>query len=126
MLEQRLAILLQGGVIDQDIYKNMLSVVHDLEDIWLIPVHHPQGEMALTHMAVALMRSRRGEEIAPLDGEILASIEQCEHYDQLTTILRALLKKFTVILHPNEEGYLLVNLYGLMFSLENHSLSDTP
>ncbi|MBI6547733.1 PRD domain-containing protein [Xenorhabdus lircayensis] len=118
MVEQRLAILLQGGVIDQDIYDNMLDVVHDLEDIWLIPVRHPQGEMALTHMASAFMRSRRGERVSPLEKKIQAEIEQSEHYNQLVTIHRSLIEKFTVTLHPNEEGYLLVNLYGLILSIE--------
>ncbi|MDC9581029.1 PRD domain-containing protein [Xenorhabdus sp. PR6a] len=118
MIEQRLTILLQGGVIDQDIYDSMLDVVHVLEDIWLIPVRHPQGEMALTHMASAFMRSRRGEIVFPLDKEILARLKQSEYYDQLLTAHRSLIEKFTVALHPNEEGYLLANLYGLMFSLE--------
>ncbi|WP_237385759.1 PRD domain-containing protein [Xenorhabdus sp. Sc-CR9] len=120
MIEQRLTILLQGGVIDQDIYDNMLDVVHTLEDIWLIPVRHPQGEMALTHMASAFMRSRRGERVSPLDKTILANIEQSELYDQLIAIHRSLLEKFTVTLPPNEEGYLLVNLYGLMLSGERN------
>ncbi|MDX7998660.1 PRD domain-containing protein [Xenorhabdus sp. Reich] len=120
MIEQRLTILLQGGVIDQDIYDNMLDVVHDLEDIWLIPVRHSQGEMVLTHMASAFMRSRRGERVSPLDEAILAKIEQSEHYSQLLALHHALIKKFTVALHPNEEGYLLVNLYGLILSVEKN------
>ncbi|KLU17268.1 MULTISPECIES: hypothetical protein [Xenorhabdus] len=118
MIEQRLTILLQGNVIDQDIYENMLEVVHVLEDTWLIPIRHPQGEMALTHMASAFMRSRRGEIIAPLDKEILATLKQSEYYEQLLTIHHSLIEKFTVALHPNEEGYLLANLYGLIFSFE--------
>ncbi|OTA15922.1 PRD domain-containing protein [Xenorhabdus vietnamensis] len=118
MIEQRLTILLQGGVIDQDIYNAMLDVVHALEDIWLIPIRHPQGEMVLTHMASAFMRSRRGEKVSPLDKEILAKLEQSEYYNQLLTIHCSLTEKFTVALHPNEEGYLLANLYGLMLSLE--------
>ncbi|MDC9589098.1 PRD domain-containing protein [Xenorhabdus sp. XENO-10] len=118
MIEQRLTILLQGGVIDQDIYDNMLEVVHVLEDIWLIPIRHPQGEMVLTHMASAFMRSRRGERVSPLDKEILVKFEQSENYNQLLTVHRSLIRKFTVALHPNEEGYLLANLYGLMLPLE--------
>ncbi len=118
MIEQRLTILLQGGVIDQDIYENLLDVVRELEDIWLIPIHHPQGEMVLTHMASAFMRSRRGEIISPLDKEIRVKLEQSEYYTSLITVHRSLIKKFSVVLHPNEEGYLLANLYGLMFPFD--------
>ncbi|PHM74085.1 PRD domain-containing protein [Xenorhabdus kozodoii] len=120
MIEQRLTILLQGGVIDQDIHDSMLEVVRTLEDIWLIPVHHPLGEMALAHMASAFMRSRRGEIIAPLDQAILAKLKQSEYYDQLLIIHRSLIEKFAVALHPNEEGYMLANLYGLISSHEGN------
>ncbi|CDL85934.1 hypothetical protein [Xenorhabdus cabanillasii] len=120
MVEQRLAILLQGGVIDKDIYENMLDVVHILEDIWLIPVRHPQGEMALTHMASAFMRSRRGEIVSPVEKEILEKIERSEYYTQLLTIHHSLLEKFTLTLHPNEEDYLLINLYGLILATKTH------
>ncbi|SFN84478.1 PRD domain-containing protein [Xenorhabdus japonica] len=118
MIEQRLTILLQGGVIDQDIYDNMQNFQHVIVDIWLIPVCHPQGEMVLTHMASAFMRSRRGERVSPLDKDILVKLEQSEYYNQLITVHRSLIRKFTVALHPNEEGYLLANLYGLMLSFE--------
>ncbi|KMJ44435.1 PRD domain-containing protein [Xenorhabdus khoisanae] len=119
MVEQRLTILLQGGVIDQDIYDDMLNVVHALEDTWRIPIHHPQGEMALTHMASAFMRSRRGEKVSPLDKDILSNIEQSEDYNRLLTIHHSLIENFKVKLDPSEEGYLLVNLYGLMLSIES-------
>ncbi len=34
----------------------------------------------MTHMASALMRSRRGEEIEPLDDELLAELAQSSHW----------------------------------------------
>ena len=34
----------------------------------------------MTHMASALMRSRRGEEIEPLDNELLAELAQSSHW----------------------------------------------
>ncbi|MDR0217569.1 MAG: PRD domain-containing protein [Enterobacteriaceae bacterium] len=119
-MEQRLAILLQGGVIDQDIYNNMLNIVHILEDVWLIPIRHPQGEMALTHMASAFMRSRRGETVFPVEKEVLEKIEQSEHYPLLLKIHRSLLQRFVLKLHPNEEGYLLINLYGLILATKSY------
>ncbi|PHM65608.1 PRD domain-containing protein [Xenorhabdus stockiae] len=120
MVEQRLTILLQGGVIDQDIYDNMLDVVHILEEFWLIPVRHPQGEMALTHMASAFMRSRRGEIVSPIEKDILDKIKQSGNYSRLLKIHHSLLEKFTLTLHPNEEGYLLINLYGLILATTSY------
>jgi hypothetical protein len=45
----------------------MMQVVRQLDEQWHLPVTASK-EIAITHMANALMRSRRGEVIEPLDG----------------------------------------------------------
>lgn len=112
-MENRLNLLCEAGILDKDIRDGMLIVVTRLEKEWAIPVRNEQGEMAITHMANALMRSRRGEEIGALDGELLAEIEASEIFPQLQQIHLALLSSFAVKVHPNEQGYLLANLFSL-------------
>ncbi|PLR39572.1 PRD domain-containing protein [Chimaeribacter californicus] len=112
-MEKRLHLLCQAGLLDQDIHDGMLHVVNQLETCWAIPVRNAQGEMAITHMANALMRSRRGEIIAPLDDALLGEIAASEAYDELLRIQEALLAPFAVTLHANEQGYLLANLFSL-------------
>lgn len=75
-METRLNLLCDAGVIDKDICKGMMQVVNVLETECHLPVRSEQGTMAMTHMASALMRSRRGEEIEPLDDELLAELAQ--------------------------------------------------
>lgn len=65
-METRLNLLCDAGVIDKDICKGMMQVVNVLETECHLPARSEQGTMAMTHMASALMRSRRGEEIEPL------------------------------------------------------------
>ncbi|MFA3761682.1 PRD domain-containing protein [Yersinia sp. 2466 StPb PI] len=112
-MENRLNVLYQAGVIDKDICDGMKKVVAQLETVWALPVRTEQGEMALTHMANALMRSRRGEEVGPLDDELLAEIRASDAFPQILQIHLALLSRFNLALHPNEEGYLLANLLSL-------------
>lgn len=112
-MENRLNLLCQAGVIDRDICDGMLRVARQLDEDWQLPVFSEQGEMAVTHMANALMRSRRGDIIAPLDNEIVAEIRQTECWEEIYQLNQKLLKEFDVTLHVNEEGYLLANLYGL-------------
>lgn len=59
-MEDRLNLLCEAGVIDRDICDGMKVVVTQLETRWAIPLQNDQGAMAITHMANALMRSRRG------------------------------------------------------------------
>ncbi|MEL4015495.1 PRD domain-containing protein [Dryocola clanedunensis] len=112
-MENRLNLLCDAGIIDKDICEGMMQVVTQLETVWGIPVRNEQGEMALTHMANALMRSRRGEEIGPLDDELLSEIVNSEEWVHLLTVHQSMLAPFNVTLHPNEEGYLMANLFSL-------------
>ena len=110
-METRLNLLCDAGVIDKDICKGMMQVVNVLETECHLPVRSEQGTMAMTHMASALMRSRRGEEIEPLDDELLA--ELASHWQAVVQLHQVLLKEFALEVNPCEEGYLLANLYGL-------------
>lgn len=112
-MEERLNLLCQVGIVDKDICDGMLSVIVQLETVWSIPVRNEQGEMAITHMANALMRSRRGEEIGPLDTDLMDEMVSSEAWPQLQPIHKAMLAPFDVQIHPNEEGYLLANLFSL-------------
>jgi hypothetical protein len=112
-MENRLNLLCEAGVIDKDISTGILQVIKQLDEEWSLPVRTEQGVMAMTHMASALMRSRRGEVIEPLDSELLAELEHSFHWVAILQVHQALLEHFDVVLHPHEEGYLLANLYGL-------------
>lgn len=87
-METRLNLLCDAGVIDKDICKGMMQVVNLLETECHLPVRSEQGMMAMTHMASALMRSRRGEEIEPLDAELLAELAQSSHWQPLCNCIR--------------------------------------
>ena len=112
-MENRLNLLCEAGVIDKDICSGMLRVVKRLDEEWNLPVYSEQGAMAITHMANALMRSRKGEVIGALDSELLAELTQSSQWPAIVLAHHSLLNEFAVALHANEEGYLLANLYGL-------------
>ncbi|PVZ79364.1 PRD domain-containing protein [Serratia sp. S1B] len=113
-MEQRLQLLCLGGVIDSEVRDGMLKVLDALENRWSIAVRNDQGIMALTHMASALMRSKQDVVIQGLDEELLQEIREAESYPQLQLIHQNLLQVSGHQVHPNEEGYLLANLYSLL------------
>ena len=115
-METRLKILYDAQVIDSDVHLGMLNVLERLEQHWKLSVRHPQGEILITHMANALMRSRRGEVIQAIDDEILKEIETKAIFSEVVIINNELLALFAFDIHENEIGYLLANLYGLSLS----------
>lgn len=119
-MENRLNLLCEAGVIDKPVCNTMLRVVRRLETEWRLPVRTEQGAMAITHMASALMRSRRGEVIEPLDAELLAEMALSPSWPAILQAHKALLKECDVRFHASEEGYLLANLYGLWMAAQDN------
>ncbi|WP_432442509.1 PRD domain-containing protein [Escherichia coli] len=101
-METRLNLLCEAGVIDKDICKGMMQVVNVLETECHLPVRSEQGTMAMTHMASALIRSRRGEEIEPLDNELLAELAQSSHWQAVVGNDSNLLIVFYVQIMPDD------------------------
>lgn len=118
-MKEKMKLLCQSGVIDEDIFCGMLLVINDLERIWGRSLPEQQGWMAMVHMANALMRSRQGQTVEPLDSEVLQEIEESGELASLKELNNSLLTRFTVSLYPNEEGYLLANLFGLSTRLSD-------
>ena len=91
-MENRLNLLCEAGVIDKDICSGMLQVVRRLDEEWRLPIHSEQGTMAMTHMASALMRSRQGEVIEALDGELLEELAPFLLWPTILLVHQALMK----------------------------------
>jgi transcriptional regulatory protein LevR len=112
-METRLAILAEAGVIDEDIHQAMRLVTLRLERHWQLPVRTEQGILALTHLANAVMRARRGEEIQGIDDELRAELESLEEFTQIAVIHQDVMGHFPLNVPEHEVGYLLVNIAGL-------------
>lgn len=112
-METRLAILAEAGVIDEDIHQAMRLVTLRLEGHWQLPVRTEQGILALTHLANAVMRARRGEEIQGIDDELRAELESLEEFTQIAVIHQDVMGHFPLNVPEHEVGYLLVNIAGL-------------
>lgn len=112
-MEERLALLAQADVIDADIYHGILKVVSRLEEHWELPLRTEQGERAMTHLVMAMMRVRRGEEIQGIDASLLAELVEMEDYPLIAEIHNDIMIHFPLVVPEQEAGYLLMNVASL-------------
>jgi len=112
-METRLAILAEAGVIDEDIHQAMRRVTLRLENHWQLPVRTEQGTLALTHLANAIMRARRGEVIKGIDDELRQELESLEAFPMIFSIHQDVMGHFPLTVPEYEVGYLLVNLAAM-------------
>ncbi|AHG20919.1 hypothetical protein Z042_15905 [Chania multitudinisentens RB-25] len=112
-MEQRLQILASANLISAEVHQGMLKVVNKLEQQWGLVIRNSQGQMAITHMANALMRCARGEPVAAMDNELFSEVVESELFERLQMINNDLLSEFSIQIPESEKTYLLSNLYAL-------------
>lgn len=112
-METRLAILASAGVIDEDIHQAMRAVTLRLEQHWHLPVRTEQGTLALTHLANAVMRARRGEAIQGIDADLLEELQALADFGVIVRIYQDVMAYFPLTMPEHEQGYLLINFAGL-------------
>lgn len=112
-MEQRLVILRQAELINEEIYQGMLKVIARLESHWQLPIRNSTGEMVLTHMANALMRCHNAEFINGLDEDIFFELSTSSGFEQVVAMNQDLLSYFAVTVPDSENGYFLANLHAL-------------
>ncbi len=114
-MEMKLKILCEAGVIDNDIRVGVLAARDLVADKFTIPLELEQLDMAMTHLANAASRIKRGEPVENgLDPEIMAEIEQDSCFAKVSQLNKMVCQIVGIPDVPKEENsFLLSNLYSL-------------
>ncbi|MCG8641715.1 MAG: PRD domain-containing protein, partial [Desulfobacterales bacterium] len=67
LLNQRLDILHNAGEISAEIKMVVMNFVHAFEEKYNLTMTEENASMFITHLAMALARIKRGEEVNPID-----------------------------------------------------------
>lgn len=113
-LKYRVDVLLESGEIDADIAQAVIAFAEYIEAQYDILLNEDNGSMLLTHICMALVRIKKGDEILPMDAEVLAQVRDNEVYRQIPNLVRMLERKLNVSIPESEFGYLAVHLINLL------------
>ncbi|QQO10913.1 PRD domain-containing protein [Breznakiella homolactica] len=109
-LEDRLKILLSGNLISDDVYHSMQKVINRLSDKWGIALNEKNGSRIVTHVAMALMRISRNEEISPPEHDLLDEFRDCEGFHKAVDMADDLTVFVPMELPRSERDYLIMHL----------------
>jgi transcriptional regulatory protein LevR len=113
-LDGRLGILLEGKVISAEVAALVRRVISRLRDRWGIILTEQNGGCMITHLAMALARIERGEEIAAPERDLLDEFRNTDSFLQAVEIVKDL-TAFTPLELPAAEGdYLVINVCLLL------------
>lgn len=109
-LKQRLDLLEKTGQINKNTVKALENFVKVIEDRLNIEITEDNGSMFITHIALAISRIEKGEEIAPLDDLLLAELKASPNYESIPSLIEELEKELDINIPESEYGYIGLHL----------------
>ena len=114
IFDERLSILRQGNVISPEAETLVRRVISRLEERWQIKLTEEMGGRMVTHLAMALMRIIRNEEIPAPETDIMDEFRDLESFDLSVEIVNDLVDWTPMNLPDAEMKYMIVNICLLL------------
>jgi transcriptional regulatory protein LevR len=109
-LADRLELMRSGGVISPGVEALALRVISRFGERWRISLNEENGSRMMTHLAMALMRIERGEEIKGPETGALEEFRDLEVFPLSLEILDDLIAWVPMRLPEPEKEYMIINI----------------
>jgi len=114
VFSERLGILRKGNVISSEVEDRVQKVIARLEEHWELPLTEESGGRMVTHLAMALMRIDRGENIQAPENDVLEEFKELGVFDKSVEIVNDLIAWIPMDLPKAEKDYMIVNICLLL------------
>ena len=114
VFDQRLGILRSGNVISSEVEDQVRKVVSRLEERWEIRLTEENGGRIVTHLAMALMRIKKGEIIPSPDNSVIEEFRDLDIFELSCEIVDDLVAWTAIALPKAEKEYMIVNICLLL------------
>ena len=114
VFDERLGILRKGNVISPTAEDLVRRVISRLEENWHLILTEENGGRMVTHLAMALMRIERGEDITAPEEDVLEEFSQLDIFEKSVKITDDLMAWTPMDLPKAEKDYMIVNICLLL------------
>ncbi|MBV1819271.1 PRD domain-containing protein [Anaerosalibacter bizertensis] len=119
MLNLRLELIEKSGEIDFSIRKAVIDFIKNIEKKYSIEVKEENGSMLVTHLAMALSRIKKGEEIESIDEEIFQEVKTMKIYSELPEYYKLLEEQLDIFIPQSEKDYIALHVCTLIKKTNN-------
>jgi len=109
---QRLSILQEANMIDEQTHQLMNKVISYLQQTQ--ELKESKMEVFITHLAMAVMRLKKGEVVDDMEPAILAEIEKSDDYPTARQIVAEIESWSSFTYAASEISYILLHLVDLL------------
>ena len=120
-LYQRLDLLLTAGQINQTIKEAVVDFALAVEEKFKLQLNEENAVMLITHLAMALARILRGEEVEGLAEEALDELRNKKAFQEMPALYLELEKKLTFTIPEAEKNYITLHTCVLVANYLNEN-----
>lgn len=117
-LRERLDILRGAGEISSDIKDTVIEFAQSFEKKYSMAMTEENASMLITHIAMALARIKRGEDINEMDEAALDEISQSKICNELPAFYQIMEEKLHIKLPKSEKGFIALHACTLLMKPE--------
>lgn len=112
MMEERLKILLDSGVITQDIHDDSYKIYKKYFEKEVFD--KDKVNVFITHLAMSLKRIKEGNIIDKLDEDVYRQVKDSEIFDEALVFSKRIFNDLEVDIPKNEEEYFILHLGNIL------------
>ncbi len=113
-LKERLKILVAGEQLDADLKVKIESLLEKFESDFELEMNNENAAMLVTHLPMALMRIKRGEEVEDLNEIVLKELKKEEYYSPCLGFIKKIEAETEIEIPAGEKNYLALHFCNLI------------
>ncbi len=113
MLKQRIEILKNGGVIDEDVAAFVNKTIDIMQSDYP-EIDQDRATMFTTHLAMAAQRIKTGETVEMMDGEMWQEISECPEFRKASEFSEKMFAGSTIAFPESERKFLMLHICNML------------
>ena len=118
VFNERIGILRSGNVISPKVEEQVRAVIFRLEDRWQLSLTEEKGGRLVTHLAMALARIEKGDEISAPEEDQLGEFRSLSVFEEAVKIVEDIIEFAPITLPEAEKGYMILNICLILDDIE--------
>ncbi len=113
-IKERIIILNESNQIDDDVRQRLIKLVTDFEKELNIKLDEENSSMFITHLAVAMTRTKESNTVNMPDEDLITELKESENYVKMNNLYVKLCDFMDFKFPEEEKWFILVHLNGLL------------
>ena len=106
---ERLDILVEAELIDQETYEKVKKIVDEVSREFFLYLSTETGQMFITHVSMAIMRIKNNEATTNVENTIFEEIKESENFENALKFAEIIENIIEYEIPKNEKEYLVIN-----------------